>query len=1439
MAGTPFGNLIIELGLNSANFDDGITRAKRQLNTLNKAIRGAGEEVKTYGKGSEAATRQLQLMAQAYKGNEQVLDQYRKRLIETHAKLEENNRNLGDNNKKVEENKRLLTQAKQKQEEYTKAVEKVKSAIDTEKGATKEQAAALKEAEKALAGCNEEVSKHAAELKLAEAAVEGNVAAEKKYKDTIEKTKSSMVSISGDMAKLRNDYKEVAREQALANNKLFQKGNSWTELGKTATESGNKILNVSRAFAPLSAVIGASVGGGLGLAIKAATEYESAVTGVKKTTDPTIQQLKQFEQGFRDLSKEIPVSAAALADMGAVAGQLGIHNESLLSFVETMAKLQTATNIVGEEGAADLAKFMNIMGTSQDDVSRLGSTLVELGNNFATTEKDILAMGMNLAGAGKQLGLSEADVFGIATALSSVGIEAEKGGSAFSKVMINMAQAVNSMDMSAGSKLREFAGVSGMAAEEFVDLFNSNPGQAIAAFVEGLGTANERGYTTLDILQEMKIKEVRLRDTLLRAGGAHKLFNDAMEKGNKAFKENTALQREFNTFSDTTASKWELFKNKLSDVAIHIGEKLLPSVQNILDNAGPFIDGIKNMVDGFSNLPGPVKTAAGALTALGFAFSPIAGFIGQLKLFKGLVFETLGGFAKSKGMAQVAKQSFDIVGSSIGTATGAVGEMAAGAAGASGAIEGIGTAASSSTGLLGGLISVPVLGWIVGITAALGIGYAAWKVWGEKAWNAAQEQKRHKETVEQWGVDVGETMDKALEKTENYATQSQIYLQKGFKVTDETKEKFSSSQKEMFDTMRQAVDDKMEEIKKIYDKLPQHAKEQATAEFEVRQQKAQEAKETIDKNEQEINEIYAKASQERRELTQEELSTITQLRTQAQAELAKVIGKNDSEAQKILDNLTTNVSKMTEQQLAEQQKNFSDMRKQSKEHYEAEQQNLQNALNNGILTWSQYQNQLKESEKAHNSELQNISLAQWANWKEQIKRYREGGQEDLAQMLEETARNGLKQYGTSIEEMDKLLEKQQQNAERRAKYIKDSVKDLTGAMKEEVVKANAAWETLITDEKTGEIKGNLRGVLATAMETSEGWNNIEFILKNATLNSNSKAVIKQALTDKDYWNYLTFDMKKMLVDDESLTEAQKKAIELHNLWENQEFLDKLIRIDTTAPDATEKITELLKEYGITTETIEKPLTVKTETNAPETTEKVDGLKKSVELAQGLTSKGANLKTSTNAPESKTKIEDLTKSINQVPTSTHTTATVDTSNAERKIGGLQSLLATIGGRLNAVSRKAAPLAATGRNFFDGGLVYLGDGKRREPFLTPNGMFGVSPATDTLYALPRGTKIWPSISHFKQDARNDSRLQPYMDSIPRYATGTRDSFLNTRLPNVFNRPREIYPNEHNTEYADNSVYSPTLHIEHFHADKGQDEEALFKKFAWLIKREGDRM
>ena len=1359
MAETPFGKLVVELGINNAKFDQGLSNAQKQLRTLNKAIKGAGEEIKLYGKGSESVTTKLNLMGQAFKANQAIID---------------------ENNKSIE-----------------------KKTADL---------ALLREEMAKVGGGSQEQKDQATGLL-----------------NNIEKYKRNIAEATAEMSKLRREYSLLAKEQAIANNTKIQNGQRFIDRGKETTDSANRMLNFSRGWTVAGAAIGASLVG----VTKAAVDYEAALAGVKKTTDPTAIQFAAFEQGFRNLANTIPVSAKELANMGAMAGQLGIHNESLLTFVETMAKLQTATNIIGEEGAAELAKFMNIMGTSQDRVSNLGSSLVDLGNNFATTEKDILDMALNLAGAGKQIGLSEGSVFGLATALSSVGIEAEKGGSAFSKVMINMAKAVDEMDTSAGSKLREFAGVSHMTAEEFASLFQSNPAAAIAAFVEGLGRASEEGSTAIGILQEMNIKEVRLRDTLLRAGGAYKLFNDAVNRGNQAFKDNTALQREFQTFSETTASKLALAKNRLTDVAIEAGNKLLPVLADFLKNSSGWIDGVKGMVEWFSKLPPGIQNVAGALTALAVAGGPVMTIFGYARLGIGLGQSWWGKLLKNIGESQIKAQEAAGAFKLAETALEATGTAGLSAGTAIGTLAGN---ASKAGGAMSILSAIPISAWLVGIVAVLGLGWLAWKQWGEEGWNAAQKIAKSKENLQQWGVDVGEVVDKSLEKMQQFSSESQMYISTAFSVSENSKEKMKNSTHSMFETMTQAANDKVKDLQAIYDKLPDAAKASAEKELTERKQKAEEAKQVFADVEAKINAIYEKASQERRALTKDEVVEVNSLRTQAQQALAKALGSNKGESEKLFQNMTESIKKMSDEQLRTRVKSLNKMKEEEVNNLKERKQALEDALSNGLIKYSEYHKSVEALENEHKNAMHNIAVQKYKTLKEERDRAMAHGNDAEADAYDNAMHATAQEFGTTVKALEAAVELEKELLDRRNKYVSDAMTKFGFELSKNAAEANKAWEKLITDETTGNIVRNIQQVVEKATESEEGWNNLKFIIKEANLTSNAESEIKKALIATGKWDELSFDEKVALVRNDTISETTDKLITAYGLWNNTEFVEKLAKIDTTAPDAKEKIQALLKEYNVAEKTFANPLNLPTMTDADGTSKIVANMDEKIRQAQERAKQGANFKTETNAESStKPQVESLTKAINEVPTRKNTTITADASQAFGVIGSVVNALSHIAmGGWTATLRAITSGYATGTDYHTGGLAFLGDGGRREPFLTPDGMFGVSPATDTLYNLPRGTKVWSSIDKFKRDTLHKPYLANYLGLLPRFANGTIRSFMDD-VPNVFARPNAIT----SSSYTDNSTYSPVLRIEHFHAGQDIDEEALFKKWAWLVKREGDRM
>lgn len=413
----------------------------------------------------------------------------------------------------------------------------------------------------------------------------------------------------------------------------------------------SKISGLTKTGLKATAATLAGVSAGLlaagGAAVKTGIEFESAFAGVKKTVDATDEQLAELRTGLIDMSKEMPQSASALAEIAEAAGQLGIKTENLEGFTKTMAQLGDATNLGATEAADALARFANITGMSQTEFDRLGSTIVSLGNNMATTESEIVAMGMRLAGAGSQVGMTEAQIMSLAAALSSVGIEAEAGGSAMSTVMSKMQLAVEN----GGESLQNFAQVAGMSADEFKQAFKTDAAGALLSFIDGLSKCEDQGVSAIKTLDDMGISEIRQRDALLRAAGATDVFAKALDLGSEAWETNTALANEAAQRYETLESKISMAKNSASALAIAFKDSVDTNLRAAVETGTEYLD---RLAEAFTDggLEGAVDEAGDIIADLATNIAESAP--GVIEAAATLIQSFIKGITKNKGSLKKA-----------------------------------------------------------------------------------------------------------------------------------------------------------------------------------------------------------------------------------------------------------------------------------------------------------------------------------------------------------------------------------------------------------------------------------------------------------------------------------------------------------------------------------------------------------------------------------------------------------------------------------------------------------------------------------------------------------------------------------------------------------------------------------------------------------------
>ena len=447
-----------------------------------------------------------------------------------------------------------------------------------------------------------------------------------------------------------------AAEKSMEN--LHNKANS---MSKAATSVGKSVERIgSTATKALTVPLTTA----FGYAGKQFADFETGLIGVKKTTNMAGKELKGFGNEISKMSTQIPISAKDLLGLSEVAGQLGIHGQKdLLAFTRVMAEMGSATNLAGEEGAASMAKFANIMGLDVGkNIRSVGNAIVRLGNNYSTTENDIMMMSTSLAASGRLVGLTTPNVLGLATAMSSVGINAEAGGSAMSQVLNKLDKAV----AEGGKKLEMFAQVSGMSAQSFAKQWETDPIKAVEAFMKGLDDTAKSGGNMNMILDALGIKGIREANTVKSLSQNHELLSKAINESSDAYANGNDLALEAAEAWDSFRNKLQKFKNTMDGILKDVFARIEPVLSKSIEAVTQFATKWQELSETQKNALAGVILKVGALAA---AIGPVLKITGKLSqsfgLVTGAVGKVSGGISKLSdkftGSSNIIKTGMDAV----------------------------------------------------------------------------------------------------------------------------------------------------------------------------------------------------------------------------------------------------------------------------------------------------------------------------------------------------------------------------------------------------------------------------------------------------------------------------------------------------------------------------------------------------------------------------------------------------------------------------------------------------------------------------------------------------------------------------------------------------------------------------------------------------------
>lgn len=419
---------------------------------------------------------------------------------------------------------------------------------------------------------------------------------------TYEDSQRTYLGLKAGALGLKNELAGMSNEFISTNENLLR---LYDTLGKVSSKA-DQFANTVKPLSMLSFA-------GIAAATKTAIEFEDAWIGVTKTVNGTPQQLSKIDDGLKNLAQTTSSTYQDIAHYAELAGQMGIPTDSIVGFTKTITELGDTTNLVGEEAAQSIAKFSNVMVSQSKKTntyySRLGSTIVDLGNKFSTTEADIMDMATRLGVAGKMVGFNSNQVLGLSTALSSLGIEAAAGGGSVSKMLKTIDIAVST----GNDSLSDFAEVSGMTSQQFQKAWGEDAAGTFLKFVEGIGKSSDVTKT----LNDLGITEIRQSQAMGALAQSSDVLANALNVSKNAWNDNSAMANEaekrYATLKSQLSQTWEAVKQAGNE----LGQAFTPTLTDLLKI-------VKKAANAFSNLDEGTQQTIAKMLLLTAAAYPTA-----------------------------------------------------------------------------------------------------------------------------------------------------------------------------------------------------------------------------------------------------------------------------------------------------------------------------------------------------------------------------------------------------------------------------------------------------------------------------------------------------------------------------------------------------------------------------------------------------------------------------------------------------------------------------------------------------------------------------------------------------------------------------------------------------------------------------------------------
>ncbi|HHH6148389.1 TPA: phage tail tape measure protein [Listeria monocytogenes] len=580
-------------------------------------------------------------------------------------------------------------------------------------------------------------------------------------------------------------------------------------------------------------------------------------------------------------------------------------------------------------------------------------------------------------------------------------------------------------------------------------------------------------------------------NTLLEAGGdSLRKYSRGADEANGYTKQVADNMRKAGKFGV------DQFKASLEVLEQNVGQKLMPALT-------PIIEWANKMIDKFNDLSGAQQQSiikwAGVIAAAG----PMLMIGGKLVSMTGGLIKGFAGFGKILGL-----------GSKLAP-------LAAGFGATTTAVEGTSLAAAGLAGSFGALPAV------IGLAGAALLGAGIYAL--DKHISKIEESK---ERVKTWGYDIGAEADKSMGKFNEFASEGKLALDTFASGATTDSKKIVSAFKNMADEIKKNTDDALGDFKKAYDEASPAVQALLDNAMKDSEKRAEERKVNVDSQYKEIEKIYQSHAVKTGKMTSEQSKIVNNIYKDMQIEQIESLGLSNKKKTQLIKAMNGEVQNLSTKALTEQANYLGKVTKATTDETKKQKKAFKESYDKGLIDKTAYNNAMNQLDRDQNGTVRS-SVTALIRTQEQL--YDKlNVSSDVAQ---KNIRRGLKDMGLDYDEFTRDVQEKAGKADEASKLIGDGAK-----------MADTAWNNLVLDPKTSEIRDNVGEFVSNLAKSDDGWNNLKFIMKEAKLTTDAKKTIATATIESGRWDKMTFNEKKLIVSYEDSIHVANALSDL-GLWD--------------------------------------------------------------------------------------------------------------------------------------------------------------------------------------------------------------------------------------------------------------------------------------------------